>query len=1096
VTLLEDLQALDLSAIVNAKGSITLAIDAEGLRGLLTDGPAQTVMGELGSALAAVQEGIDNSAALLTPLVDALGELPGLLGLDDLPLADYLAAVREGAELMAAVVGGLEGDLGALAPTGGTSVADLLERAGGAMGEFAGQAVTALGRYRALIDTVEAGVPTDPGALADLALDVLLPFPKPVVGQVRGQLDSVLAGLTAIDLPTTATSGLVGLLTQVRVRAEAGDAAGVQAALGGLARLGDEAVAALADGLRRAAQALDGLRLDLTLGAMAQASAGLRAGERGVLEELADWRARIAEVRAVVEGIDPAVGMAAAARVLDLAEAEARRLWAAGVDAQLERMKAWLRGLLRELPLRQLRGQLSAAILGAAQAVTDADLDRVATDIRRAIADLGELLALPDLGELVGDATQEVEDAVRAALDQVETALSAITGAVNDVAGEARAVLERAVEGLAAFRSAVDEIRPLVDPEHVNQAAQQVIDALSDFREQAETLLTAAPVPDALRPVIEQVTATIEGIDLEEAIGQPLRAAAERLQLPDEVGTTVTAGLAAVADAVSSLVPTQLIADLRAELDGVLDTIGQLDVTPLTSGITQALDQAASFLEDLDVVGAVAPASSAFAQVLEAVDRVHPRRLLQPAIEAYDNLLGRIPIPDSGTLARRAAQVTAVAGEATAQVAAQPLQQAAPTGSSLAPGRGATPAAPTDAPVGGAAVPPSGMRPGDIVRLVGFLPAALREALAGLQAGPAGQALAGIHRMSAGLAADLRRLRAEVVAVGERVEGVLAAALGPVAAAQIDAQLALHARFGAGASGGGVGVSIDVDASVALIASVAPARLYSRLQPELDLLRARAGTATGSLTGSVAANLEAAADALDGSMVTTLAGDLDAFLAALDPEPIAAEFDALVASVVDATPGFVAAVSAELADVERRVRALIAEFNPGAQAQKLLGVFDVLREELDLLNPARLADELGEVHAALRAAIAAYDPAVLAADVDGLIDGVAADLRGLNPASLLPDLSGVRAQVQRLPNLLPVQALTDAGAELQEVGGQLVALDVQGLLDTVNALAPAVTDAFLRAIEAVKQELLTLLRSIRYASTSASASVSVGVSVG
>jgi predicted component of type VI protein secretion system len=159
-------------------------------------------------------------------------------------------------------------------------------------------------------------------------------------------------------------------------------------------------------------------------------------------------------------------------------------------------------------------------------------------------------------------------------------------------------------------------------------------------------------------------------------------------------------------------------------------------------------------------------------------------------------------------------------------------------------------------------------------------------------------------------------------------------------------------------------------------------------------------------------------------------------------------------------------------------------------------VFDVLREELDLLNPARLADELGEVHAALRAAIAAYDPAVLAADVDGLIDGVAADLRGLNPASLLPDLSGVRAQVQRLPNLLPVQALTDAGAELQEVGGQLVALDVQGLLDTANALAPAVTDAFLRAIEAVKQELLTLLRSIRYASTSASASVSVGVSVG
>lgn len=1093
MTLLDDIRAIDLSSIVDAKLSVRAAVDTDQLRALVADGPARQVLGDLGAALAGATEGLGDPAALLGPLVEGLGRVPGLLGLDGLPVADYLGAVQQGAEILALVVGGLSGDLSSLAPTSGTSLGDVLERAGGPVGELASQAIATLGRYRALIDTVEAGVPSDPAALADLALDILLPFPRAALGQVRGQLDAALGGLASVgtSVPSVTTTGLVAALVEVRARAEAADGPGVQAALARLARLGDEAVASLAGGLRTAAQAVGALRLDVTLPAMAKVSGALRAVERGALEELADWRARIAEVRSIVGSIDPAAGMALAGQVLDLAEGEARRILGGGVDTQLERLKAWLRGLLREIPLRDLRARLTSAILGAAQAVTGADLDRVATAIRERIAGLSDLLAGADLGELVGAATEQVEAAVRDALDQVEAALGTITGQVNALAGQAQAVLERAVGGLEAFKVIVDEVTTSLDPSAIDRATQQAVAALTALREQVETVVSAAPLPDQLRPVIDQLVGAVSSFDLEAVVGDPLRDALAQVQLPGSVGATVTAGLESVAGAVSALVPTQLVAELGAELDHVLAAVGDLDLAPLTAGLSGVIDEAASFLEGVDVVGAVAPASEAFAQVLAAVDRAHPRRLLAPAIEAYDRVLGNLPVPDGGTIARRAAQVTAVAGEATARIATQPLQKAAPSGASLAPARGAAVAGPGDAPPGGVAPPPVGMRPGDIVRMVGFLPAALRDGLASLGAGPAGATLAAVDRLCAGLAADLRRLGAAVVEVGATVEAALDAALSPVAAAQVDAQLALRARFLV------PGVTIDVDASVLLVASVGPAALRARLGAELGLVRGRAGEATGALAGSIAADLQAAADTLDGCLLARLGGDLDGLLAALDPEPIAAELDALVAAVVDTTPGLLAAAQAEVLVVERRVRSMVAELNPGAQAQKLLGIFDVLREELDLLNPARLADELGEVHAALRSAIAAYDPAVLATEVDHLVDTAAASLRALDPAALLPDLSGIQTQLERLPDLLPVRAMEGVGTALEEVGRQLTEVDVDGLLATLNGLAPALSDALIgTALPALKAEITALLESIRFASSSASASVSVSVSAG
>ena len=52
------------------------------------------------------------------------------------------------------------------------------------------------------------------------------------------------------------------------------------------------------------------------------------------------------------------------------------------------------------------------------------------------------------------------------------------------------------------------------------------------------------------------------------------------------------------------------------------------------------------------------------------------------------------------------------------------------------------------------------------------------------------------------------------------------------------------------------------------------------------------------------------------------------------------------------------------------------------------------------------------------------------------------------------------------------------------------------MLEVVNGLAPAVTDAVVGLITAVQAEIVALLRAIRFAGTSGSVTVSAEVAVG
>src|SRR4051812_26586494 len=73
MSLLDDLQNIDLSGIVSAKGSISVSIQTPGLQAAISGGAAQTALAGLGGSLGSVRSQFSSPEALLKPIVDAVG---------------------------------------------------------------------------------------------------------------------------------------------------------------------------------------------------------------------------------------------------------------------------------------------------------------------------------------------------------------------------------------------------------------------------------------------------------------------------------------------------------------------------------------------------------------------------------------------------------------------------------------------------------------------------------------------------------------------------------------------------------------------------------------------------------------------------------------------------------------------------------------------------------------------------------------------------------------------------------------------------------------------------------------------------------------
>ena len=1075
MSVLDDLRAVDLGAVVQARGTISATVNGDDLVALLSQPVGAGALGPFGATLTTIQEALADPSSLLDDVIAALPDVADLPGLDALDLGEWEEAVRTGAQILVEIVAALSGDLsgvtGRLSSVGG----DLAGGVRVAMDDYARVGVDELARLRRLVDIVESGVPTEPAAFANLALDILLPVPRAEVARLRAMATGVLEAAGSVNLPATRVAGLLEAYAAVTAAAQAGDAEAVRRALATLEQARASTVAAIQGDLRFAVERLNALHPPALLEVLGQGSAALAGARTGILEFLDRFRIELRAARAAVDGLEASAVRGVVDDFLGAIDARIEAELVGPIDARVRAVEGFIREVLADLPLRALRTHLTRAVRDAAAAIEAADLDGPAE------AALGELRRLRtsieqlDIGQLVRDALEEVERILDDALRPILDALGEIGEAVNDVAGDAREVVEQAVGIITALAQAIEEARRTIDELPIEQATQEIVDAVRSIQDAAEAVLGVVELPEGLRPMIEQLTAEVKAVDLHAALIEPVDEAMSAfgairgLGLPEMVGE--------VRDVLSNLVPAQLAAELQAELDGVLDGIRNFRPDGLLAELEGYLAEAATAIEQVDLDPLAEHVQGPYDQLLAGFDALRPSVLLRPLLDAYDELV------DTSGVAEPVEATTSLVNAAT-DAAAALVGPLASQVERLAPGQLVR----SDPPAAGTAA--ARTPAGDIVRLFGYLPGRLRAALLSLSGQARQAALDAVDALCGGLAGELRALPAALQGTAGRLESEVDALLAPLAQAQVRAQLAVRVRFTAP----GVQASLDVDAAATVLASAGPGPLREALAGTLDLAAGTARDLAAGVSGAGQA-LEGAALALERSPLGQLGRDLDAFLAALDPEPLAAELDAFVNAAVARLPDLVGELGGELEHALLRIEQLLLDHNPAMLLQRFLSVLDVIRAELEILDPHVLVAELDPLHAAARGVLESYDPSRLVAELEGILASVAGALRTINLDDVpgVGELPGLAAILERVEQAVPIRALADVGAALDDAGEQLGNIDLAGLVDEIEQLRPRITTAMTVAVDTIQAELAALLEAIQYASTSASASVSVSV---
>ena len=1084
MSLLEDLQSIDVSAVVNARGEITLSVSGDDLQALIDGQGITAALADLGGAIDALQNAQQDPQALLVPLVEAVSDLAGLFDTDDIDLAKYIDAVREAAQIVAQVFASIgSGDPSQLTLPDAGRLGDVLNHAANFNDHFSKIGLSEATGVKSLIESVEQGFPSDPVEFAMSAVDILMPFSASTLISIRSSVDSLIKGSGRLSVDTQINSGLLAGLERIRIAAEAGDAIEVNRELNQLAQIRDNTLNAIRGALRQGTAFFQSLDIDRHITVIEQFSDAFRINPEGALEFMQGLADQLEATRTSVETLAlPEIGPIIE-NIVTQAEQALRSTIEQPIDRLVAELKTWLRDQLGYLNLRYYRGQLTQFFLDVERAIRSADLDGPARQARAFLDEIENVIGNVDVGAQVQAALGDIATTINTAIDGIQTALQNIVDGVNAAAAAAQNTLEQVANQLEAFQQTIDGITQTAEQLGIEQARDAVIAAIEDLKEIAETILGVAPLPDAMRPVVEDVIQELDQIDVNEVLS-PVFDALGNLTIPPSVLDPINEVLTEAANVIENLITESLIASLEDEFQSAIDELNKFDPGNLLEEVTQYVDQAAEFLDGLDPRPIVEEIRAPYDAVLHAVEAIHPNRLLRPIIEAYEGVFSSLEMQDPLEAVDGLNDTLNQAGEEVGQTLSAPITQL--TGQTARrPGEEtAEEGPPTDL---------AEVRPGDIVRLLGFIPNKLREALQALDAGPVGEVIDTLDSLCSGLARDLRRVQQALWNAERDLFNGIEALLRPLGSAQIQAQLAIQAGFSVDVDDGGA--EIDVNASMQLLGSISAGAMRRELMQELTDARRAIAALIGRSGGSTGSFMDRLAGILEDCALGQISGDLDALLAALDPEPIAAELDAVARAAINRLPEIAGILDSGVQDAIGRLFDLVQQFNPVAQGIKFLEIFDVIREELELLNPRRLAAELGEIHGAIRDVILAYDPAAFAQEIYEVVETVAAQIRALDPGALLGDLTQFNNLSASLESLNPATALADIDGQLDEVGARLTALDMAGLLDAVNDLPPRLETSVTEAGQAIIDNLKSLLESIKYFS-GVSATVSVEVASG
>jgi hypothetical protein len=1072
MSFLDDLAALDLTRIVDAKVAITGSV--AGLDDLLRVDASISVFGDLGTSLAGLGDLSAIAGDIGGPAIEQLQATVVRLRSLDLPLDAYRSALEDAARLVLGALPDFRDDPLGLRTFTGRSLDELLgEAARGAAARVAGVAAS-LADVRAVIDILDGELPTDPEVIVRTLLDALTPYGAGALLDVGEAVRAVVGPIDALNVggaivPPTRATGLVAQLDAITAMAATASVDELQAAITELGAQLSRTRAQLEVDLGGIGVVLDALplsRLTTALDAVDLAD-GLSPGPLDVLGLLAR---EVAAMRGSIATLDVSELGTLAAQGVELLERGMRATLVERLDAGIDIAVRAVEDLLADNPVRDLRDQLTELLLDVAIEV--GELADPATALRDRLSSVAGV-ELPDVAPTVQGKVAEIRQTLGSALDGISAAIADVRSAVDAVAAEAAGVIEPVVGAIGEFASVVGGLGDLVDGLDLSGALDEVVGAVREIRLAVAEPLAEVPLPEPVRPLVDQLIASLEDIVAVDAMSlEPVAAIMSTITGALDSVTAISADLVRLDDVLANVLPTRLIAEIDSEVGGALAKIAGFDPATLTAGVTSALASAQASVGALQIADLLSPIGRAFDELVSIVDTLDPHRFLAPAIEAFDAIKKTIALPDPTAAAAQVSGAVAATTAVAGQAVAGPLRQVLPAG-----GGGATEAA-------GQPDPP--VRVGDAVRVVGWVPSRLRAAIEDLGAGPAGEVLRIVQRTTKGLADALRAVAPALHGLDASIAQDLGVALAPVRDAQLRAQVAIAARADAGA----------LHASLDVVALAGAAPIEAQLGVAIGTSRARVTAAVDGL-GAVALAADRLASQLDAQPLTAATTGVDALLAALDVEPLAAELDALAATVLSRMGDVVAAIRPTIEVTMARFTAVFDELHPLTQAQKLRRIIDAVLRELDLIDPRRFADELGIVHGALRSAIAAYDPVAMASELQPLLDGLTAQvaaLATLDPATVLGDLSELDAVVSAAAALRPAELLDGIGAPIVAVGSALGDIDLGRITGALGGLVDDVTAEVERAFDAVLGEVVELLRSIEFAMASARVEVSVGAS--
>ena len=383
MSLLDDIKGIDLSAVVNARASISVSLSGDDFQALIQGQGITQALSSLGTAIDALKSAQGEPQALLVPLVDAVAGLSGHFQTGDIEIAEFIDVIREGAEIITQILASIgDGDPTAFKMPTGERLGDVLDHVANFTGHFSSVGFDGAANVKALIDRIDQGFPADARQFAESAVDLLLPYDVSHLTAIRTGLDSMISGAATIAVNVNINAGLLASLERIRLAAEAKNATVVNQELNQLVNIRNNTINSIRAILGQVTAQIQALNIAQHVAVIEQFAGAFRISSEGALEFLQNLQRQFAAVRTLIETAElPELGP-----IIDNIALKAEEMLRQTIEVPIDRavndLKTWLRDQLAHLKLRYYRGQVTAFFANVEKQIRAADLDGPAREAR------------------------------------------------------------------------------------------------------------------------------------------------------------------------------------------------------------------------------------------------------------------------------------------------------------------------------------------------------------------------------------------------------------------------------------------------------------------------------------------------------------------------------------------------------------------------------------------------------------------------------------------------------------------------------------------------------------------------------------------